>query len=285
MFELEYCDNPKEDFIKNSGLKYDDSIALKYEKACNVLDNYIYLIDMFRIIESCANDLLNVEISNKEYWKVNKALLNYVNAVYSFKEFTNNFNPSIKAITENFYNNCKWYRFVCDFRNSVIHDSVISTDYGINDAYIIIDKLIDIQKHRTVKSYQENNRNRQIQYLENMKADAKYWDGKYFYGIKKICRYVSSEIKEMKEEVLLYSYNKSVTKKLKWLFNLLYKIDGKIKYVFIVNKEKGPNCIYEPNYTLENFIIKIRDTLGETSEIYILLKKFFDKNEYIEFFW
>ena len=81
---------------------------------------------------------------DEDYWKVNKALLNYVNAVYSFREMAKNSILQIESITEKYYKRCQWYRFVCDFRNSVIHGAVISTDYDKEDAYVILDKLIDI---------------------------------------------------------------------------------------------------------------------------------------------
>jgi hypothetical protein len=157
MFVLEYCDDPEKEEIKISGITYDDSIATKYEKACKTLENYIYLIDMFKIIHSCA-DLLSLNTMDKDYWKVNKALLNYVNAIYSFKELADGFVPPISFITEKYYQKEKWYRFVCDFRNSVTHESVISKDYDKDEAYVMLDKLIDIQVYRKVKPYQEDNR-------------------------------------------------------------------------------------------------------------------------------
>lgn len=284
MFELEYCDNLENIQIKSSGITLDVSVAAKYENACRTLENFIYLIDRFKIIRSCAEDLYSVNTVEKDYWKVNKALLNYVNAVYSFKELANGFIPPIKPLTEKYYQKCKWYRFVCDFRNSVIHDSVISTNYDKEEAYIIIDRLIDIQKHRKVKKNQEKNKKRQIAYLEHMKKKAKYIDGKYYYGIKQICKETSTELEEMEKELIIDVYSRSIISELEWLFSILYKNDENYMYTFIVNKEIGPKSVCEPNYLLEDFYIKIKETLGENSEVFCELKKLFHTKGYINFF-
>lgn len=284
MFELEYCDDPEKGEIKSSGITFDDSLAMKYEKACRILENYLYLIDMFRIIQSCADDLLLVNTMDKEYWKVNKALLNYVNAIYSFKEMANVFFPPIKSITEAYYQRCQWYRFVCDFRNSVIHESVISTDYDKEEAYVILDRLIDIQNRRKVNSHQKINRERQIVYLEAMKEKAKYHEGLYYYGVKQICQDVSSEIKQMQKEVISYVCKENVIPELEWIFSILYKQNGKIMYSFIIDKEKGLQSVCEPNYLLEDFFVKLKELLGEDSEVFGNVKSLFEVNAYAYFF-
>lgn len=284
MFMLEYCDDPEKGEVKSSGKTFDDSIAAKYENACRITENYIYLIDMFKIIESCADDLLLVNPWDKDYWKVNKALFNYVNAVYSLKELAKGFIPPIKSITEKYYNEEKWYRFVCDFRNSVIHESVISTLYDKKEVYVNLDRLLEIQRSRRVKPKEEINRQRQITYLEAMKKDAKEYEGLFYYGIKRICRAASLEVQVMQQEVLYYAYEKSIKPKLEWLFSILYKYDETFMYTYIVDKEKGPQSVCEPNYVLENFYHKLEDSLGEESQVWKNVRSLFEGVGYNHFF-
>lgn len=284
MFELEYCDDPKKGEIKSSGITFDNSIAMKYEKACKIFENYMYLIDRFNIIQSCADDLLSVNTMDKDYWKVNKALLNYVNAVYSFKEMADCCALSIKSVTEKYYQRCQWYRFVCDFRNSVIHESVISTDYDKEEAYIILNTLIDILNRKKVKPNQEDNRKRQIIYLEAMKEKAKYHKGVYYYGIKRICKDVSLEIEDMKKKVINYALEENVMPELEWLFSIIYKHNGEYMYSFIIDKENGIESVCEPNYILENFFIKLKESLGEDSEVFRNVKNLFELKKYDHFF-
>lgn len=282
MFELEYCDDPEKGKLKNSGITYEDTFAKEFENACVVLDNFIYLLDMFKIIQSCSEDLVSVDTMEEEYWKVNKALLNYVNAIYSFKELADGFVPPIKPITEKYYHMEKWYRFVCDFRNSVVHESVISTEFNKDDAFIKLDKLIDIQVHRkTTKVSQEDNRKRQIAYMEEMKKNALVHEGKHYYGVKKICREARVEITNMQNEVIEDAFVNSVMPTLKWLFNLLYKENDTYQYAFIVNK--SANLVYEPNNALEDFYCRMAYANERDSFVNRRLKELFDERQYTHF--
>lgn len=285
MFELEYCNDPENGDIKNSGITFEDDIAKLYENACETLENYIYLIDMFKIIESCSEDLISANTMDIDYWKVNKVLLNYVNSIYSFKELADGFVPEISVITEKYYRQEKWYRFVCDFRNSVIHESVISQDYNKDDAYVLLDKLIDIQQKRRVNTpSKEQNRIRQITFLEAMKKDALEHSGKYYYGIKRMCRDVSAEMQELKLEVLMYAYDNSICPILSWLFDIMYKEDSEYRYVFIVDKSIGAESVCEPNFLIEDFYLKMKHSLGEENEVFCKIRSLFEDMEYNHFF-
>lgn len=129
MFELEYCSNPEIGELHSSGIKFDYQYDVEFDSKLKTLDKFLFLVDMHTIIDSCAKDFLEITIDDfDEFWKINKRLLNFVNAVYGYKEYVNSYEPSLKSITEKYYNMKKWYRFLCDFRNYIIHQSIIIKD-------------------------------------------------------------------------------------------------------------------------------------------------------------
>jgi hypothetical protein len=117
-----------------------------------------------------------------------------------------------------------------------------------------------------------------------MKKSAKVHECSYFYGVKLICRDASDEIAEMQNEVIEYAYENSIKPMLEWLFSILFKHNGEFMYAFIIDKEKGPQSVCEPNYLLEDFCNQIRDSLGDDSVVCGEVKSLFAKNGYHHFF-
>ena len=113
---------------------------------------------------------------------------------------------------------------------------------------------------------------------------AKYYEGSYYYGIKRICQDASLEIAEMQKEVISYTYKERILPKLEWVFSILYKQSGKFMYVFIIDKKKEQESVCEPNYLLENFFVKLKKSLGEESEVFGNVKSLFEVKGYDYFF-
>lgn len=87
MFELEYCSNPEIGELHSSGIKFDYQYDVEFDSKLKTLDKFLFLVDMHTIIDSCAKDFLEITIDDfDEFWKINKRLLNFVNAVYGYKE-------------------------------------------------------------------------------------------------------------------------------------------------------------------------------------------------------
>ncbi len=291
MFVLEYCNDPENADLHPGNQTFTDSFEKEFDKEINSLDRFIYLIDMFRIIESCSEDLVGVTINNMdEFWKINKCLLNYVNSVYSYKEFINSYDPPLKRITEDYYRSKKWYRFVCDYRNRVIHQSTIIKDYarGSMDIFVDLDEVIEIQESfHFEKESQRRNSERFAAVLVEMKKEAKVMQGKHFLSMKYIAKKADSEISAMRDEVLLYAYRKGIKPVLEWFISFMPIIEGTYQYVFIVDKNRLPDAVYEPNYVLEDFVRRLVAYLGKEhvvcKEIIDLLTKkqynyFYDGN-------
>ena len=128
MYSVEYCDDSAAGKLFDSSLNYPDSISDEIISRLESLNRFMYLIDMFRVIKSCTDDMQDIPCGEDvEFWTINKYLLSYLNAVYSYREFVCSYIPSLKAIHNEFYFGKKWYRFVCDYRNRVIHQSTLIT--------------------------------------------------------------------------------------------------------------------------------------------------------------
>ena len=227
MYEVEYCNKPENGEIKSAHQQLDNCFCDGFHKKLKDLDRFIFLVDMHTIIESCAEDLKNIAIDDFDmFWKVNKRLLNYVNAVYGYKEYVNNYDPPLSVITESHYKQRKWYRFICDFRNYIIHQSIIIKDYRPADAdiFINIEEIIDIlAAYPYPNGWQRQNAENFSKWLEILKADSVPIKDSHYLSMKYIVKQVNEELSEMKEDVFRYAFDKRIKPALQWLISLMPK--------------------------------------------------------------
>ncbi len=303
MYAVEYCNTP--DDINNlntvTALTYPENFFGEYSNKCDALDRFRMLVDIFRIVHSCSEDLQRLTPSEDlEFWVINKALLNYANAVYCLKEYVNNYDPPLKTITERYYNDGKWYRLVCDLRNRIIHQSILLSvqSYKTGDVYFNLDAVIQEQEKRIArqqrklrkegenKDLQKHIRNdtRFKEELESLLPEAEYdSEGScMIYSFKKICAEADLEIQSMQSEVLNYSLDNHITPILSWLVNHVYSVDGHYMYTFIVNHDK--HVVFEPSLTLESFVMALFSTLPPDSALVHKIVDLLHSHNYTQFF-
>ena len=292
MFELEYCNDLENIVLHQTSKRFDFQYDDVFDSKLNDLDRFLFLVDMHSIIVSCANDLLAVSIEDfDDFWKINKKLLNFVNAVYSYKEYVNSYEPSLETITDKYYKKKKWYRFICDFRNYVIHQSIMIKDYRPYDCDIFIN-IEDVAKQLNEYKYpKEGQKCRAVaftKWLERFKDDLKedllVIKDNHFLSMKNITSLAVKEMSAMKEDVLVYAFKKGVKPSLEWLLEQIPIVDGKYQYAFIVDKDNPPEAVREPNYALEDFVRRMVKTLGENSAICIELFSLLEENRYLFFY-
>lgn len=287
MFYQEYCDEPEHGKLQPSGRHFNDSFQIEADQKLAGLDRFMYLADMFKIIEDCSHDFLSFETTQDiQFWKINKHLLNYVNAVYSLKEYVNSYAPPLTKVTEKYYQSEDWYRFICDYRNRIIHQSAIIKDVSpkSGDIFINLDELIQIQS-KVVSESKDNhkaNAERFKTVLEGLLTSSLAIEGQRYLSMKSIIQKADMEIKSMKDEVLKYAYNKGVAPILLWLLSLVHWENGVEQYVFIVDKDTR-DC-FEPNYALESFILYIIASLGVESDVCKDIRELLENNRYNHFF-
>lgn len=288
MFEVEYCSDPTVGDIHPTGVKYEYAFDVKFDEKLKDLDKFHFLIDMHIIIDSCGSDLLSITIDDfDEFWKINKRLLNFVNAVYSYKEYVNSYKPSLKSITEKYYNQRRWYRFLCDFRNYIVHQSIIIKDYrpSNGDVFINMEEVAKLlSEYEYPKDRQRRNAEDFTKWLESFKEESLEIKDDHFLSMKNVTSLVLNEIRQMKDEVLMYAFEKSIKPSIMWLLDLIPKKEGMFKYAFIVDKSRLPESVREPNYSLEDFVGKMIKSLGADSIVCKELIKLLDNEGYSFFY-
>ncbi len=300
MFITKYTDNPgsDEELIPCSGT-YDDGFEEEYETHVRSLDRFIFLVDMFRIVKSCTSDLLNLKGGGDvPFWLINKTLINYLNAVYSYKEYINSYEPPLKKITDGYYYNRKWYRFVCDYRNRVIHQSTIIKDRSTKtgDIYIDLDEMVLAQNEIIAELLSDPNSSessiknakrflKEIQSLLPEQPVGTY-NRKKLQSMKRIAQDADSEITLMNNEILLHAYRNSVLPHLRWLLSVSHKENDRYWYTFIVNEdwghlpEKSDVACFEPNYSVELFYQYLLRALGNESPVCKAIKNILEADGY-----
>lgn len=308
MYILEYCNDPEHADLKDGHRNFDDNFPLEFNNALNALDRFLYLTDMHRIIVSCASDFLNLQGGEEvEFWQINKYFLNYLNAVYSYKEFVNSYDPPLKEITDGYYYKRRWYRFICDYRNRVIHQSTIIKDRSneTGDVFINIDEIIEIQEaviaDITVERDREKDPKKKEKYKKQIENAERFLReikallsepvlmqrGYHFKSMKSVITDANFEIQQMNDEILAYSFDKGVRPALERLLSWSYESPEGYQYSFIVNKQyinipgKEDIACFEPTYAIEDFYKNMLRSLGKESVICNTILSFLLSHNYI----
>lgn len=295
MYITEFCDDPDNIIVLETGRNmFDDSIFREYQEKMKTIDRYMYLADAYAIIIDCSSDLQGIiPRSQDAFWKINKCLLNYVNSVYCYREFVNSYDPPLKAITDKYYheeNGRFWYRFVCDYRNRIIHQSIIlrAFDPGNGDVFIDLDELIEEQNKiisdTRKKSSEISNARRFLQKITTLaNTPHRVIDERRFWSMKKVSKSTDQEITDMSNEVLLHAFRNGIRPVLEWLLSLMHSEGGMPKYTFIVNKGVEDSEL-EPNYSLELFFRWIVRSLGKNNNVCREMRELLISKGYTHFY-
>ena len=89
---------------------------------------------------------------------------------------------------------------------------------------------------------------------------------------------------DMKDEVLMYAYKKSVEPVLKWMLEKIPRQDGFYKYAFVVDEKHTPELVREPNCALEDFTRRMIKTLGSDSVVCREILDLLTEEEYVFFY-
>lgn len=291
MYEIEYCDNPDRVELHKAGIINLPNFEQEFDLRADQLDTFVFLVDMFKIVDSCAKDLEIVTIDeSKDFWKINKTLFNFINAVYGFKEYVNNFVPTLREITEKYYarkEKHEMYRFVCDFRDYIIHQSVIIKDYLPSKEEILFD-IKEVKDLITEYTYpQEKYKDKAMWFGKRIDALTLYTvviKGKKYLSMKHVVESCMNEIMEMESEIVGYLLENELKSIIQWFIGYIPKINNRYMYAFFVDKENGPESVREPNFLLEDFVRKMIKSFGEKSDFCCGLIDFLDEVGYTFFY-
>ena len=255
-----------------------------------IQDNYIYLVILYRIIMDCYNDFNSFRVEYKnDFWKVNKYLLNYVNAIYSFKEYIKNCygqTSDVYKIVDGYYQTTNWYTFLCNYRNRIIHQSAVIKDYDVKsgDAYIDFDDLIELTKlHIKSSRTGEENGKKFIRFLERQYPKTKLNGDHHYMSAKRVFNSVNNEVKAMANKIFIHLYEKELKDSFTWFLSMTLQ-DKEERYLSTYIIQDETNINFQTNYYLEDYIVNIMFTLGKSFDVVNMLIKFLKDEGYLYFF-
>lgn len=296
MFIEKFCPNPsiiKTESDLDTGVRhYDDSILEEYESIATFIDKFIILADMIKIVESCSIDFLTHKLEYEQnFWLVNKLLLNYTNAAYSFQECASKFDTTVRRIFDKYMKSQLWSPFIISYRMLMVHHSDIMKYYDPtkNDVFICIEeeqkkinRLINrasCRNHKPPRSLEKLNAYF-TDAIPYSKEDEK--SGKHYLSVKPIIEQSSNELVYIGNSIIDQIFQSEVIKRLERLISLVVQQKGTYCYTFLVNEVTRLDC--EPNLILEEAFRRMLITFGSDSKIGINLIDFFRSKNYTFFY-
>lgn len=278
-------------FLEGTGIDYCENFKETFENILDMLDKYIYLAQMFQILKSCSEDFLSFKETNKnDFWKINKYLLGYVNAVYCYKEHVSHYNnrdAKLNMIQDEFYCSMGKYRFICEYRNRIIHQSARIKDVDIytGDFYIDLQDLVSyfeslITEKNNPKQMSKNKKTREyIQHLQAYGDSCILFDNRPYLSAKSIVLEANKEIEAMNEKICLHIWNTDIKKCFEWIYEKLYYNNSTFKTTFAV-KDNDFSTSINLTYVFEEYFVLILMSLGYKSNVIEEMQKYYESKSY-----
>lgn len=281
--------------LVGTGKDYYDNFREEFDRKLACLDKFIYLTQLFQILNSCHKDFLSVSgVKKDEFWKINKYLLNYVNSVYSYKEYVScyrNKGSDFYKIQDENYLSCGMYRFICEYRNRIIHQSALIKDVDKNtgDPYIDLEELISYFEGQIVDSKNQRQvaKNNNIKlYVEHLKTYVEKgitFNERPYLSAKNIVQEANAEIMKMNESLCLCLWESEIRDCFEWIHKMLYS-DGNCYAQTYAVEEIDVNTRINITYTFEEYFMTILLALGPDSKLVSLIRDFYVEKRYYYFF-
>ena len=280
MFITEYCDNPvnvKREQLRVGPGEYEDGIFTDYKRRLRILDKLLYLDDTFTIALDAGDSFVgSMPQGTTIFWEINKNLLNYVNAIFCLHEIINSYDSVIKSTTDVFWrkqNGRFWYRFVCEYRDCVVHHSIrIKKYFAANgDIIICIDELIEelgwiIRDKQQAKYHNKVSAFQALVGKLDKKLTVTSFEGERYCSMKEIVVRTAREITDLYTQILPIIFESIVRPEINWLLDLVHFEEGVAKYTFIVNKEIWKSEL-EPNYSIECYYKQLLLLFGKNHPV------------------
>ncbi len=294
MFVVEYFARQNDMDLKRTSKQYTDSIAEEYNSKREKLDTFIYVADLFRVVTDCTHELLNLPSGHTiSFWQANKLFISYLNAIYFYKEYIKNTSFPTDAIVDRYWKKMGMFRFIYDFRNHVIHESLIIKDRSVysGDVFVEIEEMLT-KVAENISSLEAEGKgkkkiNAEKQFLQTVNdfhlPIAIQHGNKKLLSVKELAKAAQPELEAANQEVLARTFEVVVMPILEWLLSLIHRENGQYKYTFIINKkwqdipEKEPDCLFEPALQIESFLAELCRSLGKqdalSTRTYMWLKE------------
>lgn len=138
----------------------------EYNEIQDNLDRYIFIMELGIIIDEQAKYVHDFKCKSNDCFMTSiQLLMNYLNTIYTLKEFSSSFkrNEKVNQIQNDFYKNNNWYRFTIEYRNCAIHSFSLPKYYNPDDGELVIqiDEIIRKQEF-LYQNESDTNKRKQI---------------------------------------------------------------------------------------------------------------------------
>ncbi len=288
MFEVEYFIRPNDTMVCPTGISYSDSFFDEFVEKQDILDGFIIFADLYHIVDDCTSDLVGLPGGDDtEFWQANKVFLAYLNSIYFYREFAKNTNLPLSEVIDTYYAREEgMFRFICDFRNSVIHQSVVIRDRFVRSGDLLIPRdtmILSVRRNisKLKKQKKTPSRDQHITSAESFlnrintlsyPIIIRYKNNSYF-SLKQLAQNARHELGKLNQEALNRAYASIVKPTLEWFLAKTQRINDHYKYTFIVNKgwhndpAKADDSELEPALVIEAFVDMLVRCLGKDNTI------------------
>ena len=265
MYITQYCDNPinlkKEQLMAAPG-EYPDSIFTDYRRRLRILDKLLYLDDTFTITLDAGDSFVSsMPQGTMVFWEINKNLLNYVNAIFCLHEIINSYNNNVVKSTADVFwkkqNGRFWYRFMCEYRDCVVHHSIRINRYlpTNGDSIFCIDELIEelgwlIQDKQQAKYHNKLSAFQHLVERLAKKMQVTTYYGERYCSMKEIVVRTAREITDLYTQILPKLFEDVVCPEISWLLDLVHFKDGVAKYTFVV--KETPHNLHKQSHEFKS---------------------------------
>lgn len=268
-----------EEELKTVESNLTDRFHDEFRQKCDIMDRFSFLNDVFWMMEKNSRELLDSD-NIDAFCEYDRRMLNFLNSAYFYKEFVKAFgkyNPSLKALLDDYYENKKYYRFLMEYRNTFTHHSVMPKERDLISGEWLIDIDALIRAERENIDYKKKNGKKQkkeenvtspfMTLLEEFKQKSKKIEQEYYIESSEVIDQGRSDFNSLHEKVINVIYREFIKDLLQWLVDSIYHdAEGCYWYTFIVDLEKRD--IFEPNYFLELYINNLKEVFGAKSEVF-----------------
>ena len=298
MYITQYCDDPnnvKQDQLMVAPGEYPDSIFTDYRRRLRIIDKLLYLDDTFTIALDAGDSFVGtIPQGTTVFWEINKNLLNYVNAIFCLHEIINSYNNNVINSTADVFwkkqNGRFWYRFMCEYRDCVVHHSIrIKRFFPMNgDSKISIDELIEelgwlIQDKQQAKYHNKLSAFQHLVERLEKKMKVIICDGERYCSMKEIVMRTSREITDLYTQILPKIFEDVVCPEINWLLDLIHFEEGVAKYTFVVNTERYDSEL-EPNFSVERYYRSLLLQFGKNHRVCKTMRDLLESRNYTHFY-
>lgn len=261
-----------------------ESFLQRKKLITDVFDKAVYLSVMDKIWRETSYVLQdhshegNQKLTVDSFWVGNKFVLDYVNSVYNLKEYlenydhVNDYNSPIYAPINTAYSDTNsWFRFICEFRNCLIHHSGLIKDIDMKGKlWVSIDDFIDAEQEQlnhdisAKKSKRSTDeRKRFISRLERISESSKASNGKGYQQAHIIAEKADIEIRNIMGSVYEILFNSKIQDSLKDLLSLMHHDESGYHATVFVEDEFS----YEPCTDIESYLLYFAVNAGPDATI------------------